>query len=80
MSGTTIRVKVKTRDQLLSLAAQQLGGGSHDDAIQFLLDEHWRSQCIEQADRMREENPRGWRAELAASNVMDQKWTPEVAA
>lgn len=80
MSATTIRVKTATRDRLLALAAQQLGGGSHDEVIQFLLDQHWMQQCIDQADRLREQDPAAWRADLRASDQQDSDWTPKVAA
>lgn len=76
MSATTIRVKTETRDRLLALAAQHLGGGSHDDAIQFLLDLHWQLTCIEQADQLREQQPHAWRQNLRDNEVMDSTWSP----
>ncbi len=69
-------MKTETRDRLLELAAEQLGGGSHDDAIQYLLDLHWQQKCIEQADRLRDDHPHTWRQFVRDNEVMDNNWSP----
>lgn len=64
MTTTTIRVNSETRDRLNELAASDLNGATIEQALTFLLDEHWKAKCIAQADRWREEHPDQWRAEL----------------
>lgn len=73
-------MKTETRDRLLELAAEQLGGGSHDDVIQFLLELHWQQRCIEQADRLREKDPHSWRKFVRDNEVMDSNWSPALTA
>lgn len=69
---TTLRVKTTTRDRLLAIASADFKGVSADDAIQKLLDEHWKLGCIEDWDRLRAENPDAWDQQLADNRAWDR--------
>ncbi len=68
---TTIRVTVRTRDLILRMIKNEMPGKTADEAVQFLYDEHWKAQCIADAERWRREHPDEYRAELAEL----ERWT-----
>lgn len=69
MSSTTIRVSTETRDRLNELAAEL--GKNVQDSVAYLLDQDWKSQCIADWDRFREEDPDGYRQHLADTEIWD---------
>lgn len=76
---TMIRVKTVTRDRLMALAAADFGGTTADEALQALMDEHWKTMCIAQADRWRTDHPEEWQEYLRESELWDRQ-SPSVTA
>lgn len=58
-TSTSIRVSTSNRDRLNDLAADR--SANVDDTIRYLLDEDWKRRCIADSDRLREQDPAGWR-------------------
>jgi hypothetical protein len=78
MSLTTVKIQTATRDRLNRLAAEHYDGTSMDKLLNELMDMHWRTTAIEQADRWRDEHPEQWRAYLADADTMDRQWSPNI--
>ena len=55
-----IRVSEETRDAINKIAREDFGGVSADEALRRLAREHRRALWIEQARRLREEQPDVW--------------------
>lgn len=55
-----IRVSEETRDAINKIAREDFGGASADEALRRLVREHRRALWIEQARRLREEQPEVW--------------------
>ncbi len=79
VSATTIRVSREIRDRL-NLLSSQRDDASLEQTIEFLIDELWKSRCVEQADHLREADPSGWQAGLAKASRTDRYLHPEKAA
>ncbi len=75
---TSISVDESTRDRVNRLAEQRKA--TVEDTINYLLDELWRSRCIDQADRLRETDPEAWSREMAAARYLDYRLSPGRAA
>jgi hypothetical protein len=60
MAVAMIRVSEETRDAINKIAREDFGGVSADEALRRLAREHRRAMWIEQARRMREEEPEAW--------------------
>jgi len=60
-----IRVSEETRDAINKIAQEDFGGVSADEALRRLAREHRRALWIEQARRLREEQPDVWQAATA---------------
>lgn len=79
-----IRVSEETRDAINKIAREDFGGVSADEALRRLAREHRRAMWIEQARRLREEQPEAWQdatAEMvdmanatAADAVASEPW------
>jgi hypothetical protein len=64
-----MRVSPETRDVINEIARTDYGGVSADEALRRLAQEHRRAVWVEQARRLREEQPDVW--EAAASEAVD---------
>lgn len=64
-----IRVSPETRDIINEIAHKDYGGVSADEALRRLAREHRRAVWVEQARRLREEQPEVW--EAASSELVD---------
>lgn len=64
-----IRVSQETRDTINEIARNDYGGVSADEALRRMAREHKRTLWVEQARRLREEQPEQWDA--AASEMVD---------
>lgn len=62
-----IRVSEETRDAINKIARDDFGGVSADEALRRLAREHRRALWIEQARRLREEQPEVWQDATAES-------------
>jgi hypothetical protein len=60
MRVAMIRVTEETRDVINKIAQDDFGGVSADEALRRLAREHRRALWIEQARRLREEQPDVW--------------------
>lgn len=67
---TTVRMATTTRDRLMKVAADE--SASVDKLVNRLLDEHWQAQFIADWDRLREEDPQGWREVLDENEQWDR--------
>jgi hypothetical protein len=64
-----IRVSPDTRDAINEIARTDYGGVSADEALRRLAREHRRARWVEQARRLREEQPEVWQS--ASSELVD---------
>ena len=64
-----IRVSSETREVINRIARDDYGGVSADEALRRLAQEHRRALWVEQARRLREEQPDVWGA--AAAETLD---------
>jgi hypothetical protein len=55
-----IRVSEETRDAINKIARDDFGGVTADEALRRLAREHRRALWIEQARRLRDEQPEQW--------------------
>lgn len=69
MSVAMIRVSPETRDVINEIARTDYGGISADEALRRLVQEHRRAMWVEQARRLREEQPETW--EAASAEAVD---------
>jgi len=60
-----MRVSPETRDVINEIARKDYGGVSADEALRRLAQEHRRAMWVEQARRLREEQPEVWEASAA---------------
>lgn len=60
MAVAMIRVSEETRDVINKIAQEDFGGVSADEALRRLAREHRRALWIEQARRLREDQPEAW--------------------
>lgn len=67
MSTAMIRVSPETRDAINEIARNDYGGVSADEALRRLAREHRRTLWVEQARRLREEQPDLWDSAAAES-------------
>lgn len=77
MSRTSISVSTKTRDRLNVLANQR--EATVEETINFLIDELWKIRCIDQADKLREDDFPAWSQDIASVRFMDFQLTPDEA-
>lgn len=76
MTGTMIRVSKRTRDSLMTIAANDYDGVTLDEAVQRLAREHWERQAIAAMDRYREDNPGAWQDYLDEMEDLDKLADP----
>lgn len=57
-----MRVSTETRDAITAIAQDDYGGVTADEALRRLAQEHRRALWVEQARRLREEQPEVWEA------------------
>jgi hypothetical protein len=69
MGVTMIRVSQQTRDTINEIARNDYGGVSADEALRRMASEHKRARWVEQARRLREEQPERW--ETAVSELVE---------
>jgi hypothetical protein len=69
MGVTMIRVSQETRDTINEIARNDYGGVSADEALRLMAREHKRARWVEQARRLREEQPGQW--ETAVSEMLE---------
>lgn len=62
MGVAMMRVSPQTRDTINEIARNDYGGVSADEALRRLAQEHRRAMWVEQARRLREEQPELWEA------------------
>jgi hypothetical protein len=62
MSIAMMRISPETRDTINEIAKNDYGGVSADEALRRLAQEHRRAVWVEQARRLREEQPELWEA------------------
>lgn len=67
MDTTTIRVNVDDRDRLNELAAER--GVSASKVIGQLIEDDMKRRIVEDWDRFREQDPKGYQNELRESEV-----------
>lgn len=60
-----MRVSTDTRDAINAIAREDYGGVTADEALRRLAQEHRRALWVEQARRLREEQPDVWEADAA---------------
>jgi hypothetical protein len=65
MGVAMMRVSTETRDTINEIARNDYGGVSADEALRRLAQEHRRALWVEQARRLREEEPEVWGAAVA---------------
>jgi hypothetical protein len=76
MGSVMIRVDESTRDDLVRLASEDLGGASADEAIRRLLAEHWQMKAIAALDAYRASDPEGWAEYVADADREDRASAP----
>lgn len=63
-----LRVSDDTRERVLRIGHEEVGGVSADETVRRLIDEHWRSAAIAGLRRYRESDPQGWADYLAEAD------------
>lgn len=58
MATTTVRISTQNRDRLNLVVEEE--GGTLDDLVSRLLDEHWQSRCIAAVRETALRNPSEW--------------------
>lgn len=67
---TTVRMATTTRDRLMKVATGE--ETTVDQMVNKLLDEHWKAQFIADWDRIRAEDPHGWREVMEENEQWDR--------
>jgi phage terminase large subunit-like protein len=81
MSTSMMRVSTETRETIMSIAREDYGGVSADEALRRLAREHWQARAVAAMEQYRAQDPEGWAdylneaAELErADAVVTEEW------
>lgn len=74
--ATMLRVSEETRDRVLQVATEDFGGISADEAVQRLLDEHWRAKVLAAVRAIQANDPEQWTEYLAEASEWEAAQAP----